>query len=219
MSGTTVNSKAPAVSRPLWAAPAAVPGKVWRRLKRWCRHRFQNRNHVFAHHGPFEPVPNPTCRVVRYDRYDDIPEEVRAGIRRHRDRTAVDKDRFEMEQKAALWVAFIDSEPAGLLFGRRGGAFRTWFVPLRNKDIVLFRGVTFPPYRGRGVMPTLTRTAMHDCLSPGDTAYCDCRVYNTASMRCIEKAGFTHIATMRAIRRRHALGTADAVRDRQRRAP
>ena len=45
------------------SAPAvlAIPGRIWRRLRRYYRRYFQNRNHVFVHRGPFPPEHRDDC--------------------------------------------------------------------------------------------------------------------------------------------------------------
>jgi ribosomal protein S18 acetylase RimI-like enzyme len=161
---------------------------------------------VFRHSGPFRTPPPELCSIQRFDALEQVAAATLSAIEAQTGLRSLATDRFELDHQAILWIAFIGDQPAGMLFCRQGGDFRKWFVPLMDTDIVLFRGRTFPEFRGRGVMPALISNAMHAMLRDGGAAYCDCRVYNTSSMRCITKAGFTRIATMRPISRDDALG-------------
>ena len=178
---------------------------TWRTVERY-RRWFQNRNHVFRHSGPYEAVADGAVRFVRYAEHRAVPAEVLAVIKRHGGERALGKDRAEMQCGAALWVAFIGDEVAGTSMSRRGRDFRSWFVPLADEDIVIFRNRTYPEHRGKGVCPRMMRHIMHTELAEGGMAYVDCRVYNKPSIRSIEKAGFELMATMKPITREAALG-------------
>lgn len=178
-----------------------LPGKVWRRLRRYYRRYFQNRNHVFVRRGPYPLAERDDCSFHCYPCFDDVPVEVRRAIITRRGRDVLETDRRELDEGAVMWIAEIHGTPASVLFTRRGGLFRDWFVPLDVDDMVIFRVRTDPQYRGRGLAPSLMRRAMAESLSSDSRAYVDCRVYNRPSIRSIEKAGFERIATMRPIER------------------
>lgn len=185
----------------------ALPGKAVRRLRRYYLRYFQHRNHVYVHRGPFPPEHRDDCTFHRYERFEDVPPEVREAIIAAGGQKALDTDEREMRQNGVMWAAFCDGGLASVLFTRCGAYFRQWFVPLEDGDVVIFRVRTYPQFRGRGIAPSLMRHAFHECLSDGGAAYIDCRVYNHPSIRSIEKAGFEHIATMKPISRQEAFGT------------
>ncbi len=114
-------------------------------------------------------------------------------------------DHSELEQNGIMWAAFLDKQLTGVLFTRRGIHFNRWFVKLQHDDIVIFRVRTYPEFRGQGIAPALMNYAINNSLASGDNAYIDCRVYNKPSIRSIEKAGFSLIATMKPISRAQAL--------------
>ena len=180
-------------------------GKVLHRLTRYYQKSFRNRNYIFVHQGPFEPVKNPICEFARYKSFDEVPRDVREAIERYGGQKALETDRREMEQDSIMWVAFLGQQLTGVLFTRRGVDFQRWFVKLQDDDIVIFRVRTYPEFRGRGIAPSLMRYAMNSLLHKGNNAYIDCRVYNRPSIRCIENAGFSMIATMKPMLREEAV--------------
>lgn len=210
---TTTNSSgmnsaptANAPRQPITPRLSALPGKVLRRLQRYYRRYFQNRNYVFVHRGPFPPEHREDCHFKRYSTFEQIPSQVRDGfIATGRDQVLA-CDRRELDEGATMWAVFIGDELASVIFTRQSGAFRRWFVELGENDIVFIRGRTDIRFRGRGLLPSLMRYAMHNCLKEGGSAYLDCRVYNKPSIRAIQKTGFSCIATMKPLSRQDAFG-------------
>jgi hypothetical protein len=167
---------------------------------------FYRRNHVYQldWNLPFVPSP-PGFRVERYAGSGALSAELRGAVLRTLGPERLVGDLREMKHAAVLWVGYLDGELAGLSMTRRGAHFRRWFVPLNPEDIVVIRNQTAPTFRGRNVCPALMRRAIAEELKSGGTAYCDCRVYNHASIRSIEKAGLRRIATCRPLSRAEAL--------------
>lgn len=191
-------------------SPRSMPMRLVARVIRYMHNRyrrwFQHRNHIFVHTGPFLPVESSDVAFVAFDRFDEIPERIREAMRSYSGDRALEMDRVELDHGATMWAAMLGGEPVGMLFLRRGRCFAKWFVPLCSDDLVIFRMRTYPEFRGRGIAPLLMKQAMHAMLDPGDKAYIDCRVYNTASIRSIEKAGFVRVAALKPISRAEALG-------------
>lgn len=183
-----------------------VGGKVWKRFARYYNKLFRNRNYVFIHRGPFQAPQTDFCEFRSYATYEEIPQEILYAMELHSGAESLETDRREIEQSAVLWVAICDTQPAGVLFTRRGRDFKRWFVPLEREDIVIFRMKTFPEFRGKGIAPALMSFAMRESLNPPDCAYIDCNIFNTPSIRSIAKVGFSQIATMKPISRKQALG-------------
>lgn len=179
--------------------------KLFRKIIYYYQELFQKRNHVYVHQGPFRPVRSSFCEFVRYIHFDQIPKSICEAIVRLEGMETLDMDRQELDQEATMWVALVDQNLASVLFTRRGCHFKHWFVELLNDDIVLFRVRTYPEHRGRGIASSLMRFAMHNSLKQGDRAFIDCRVHNKPSIRCIQKAAFNRIATMKPISREKAL--------------
>ena len=189
-----------------WQQDRPFLSKVKGRLLRTYRKWFKEKHYVFVHRGPFELSRCLVCKVDQYRAVEDIPEVVRKFVRERSGERAFCRDQMELQDRAIVWVARIGEMPAGFLFARRGSDFRRWFVQLSDHDYVFYRGRTYPEFRGRGVMPCLIAVALHDVMNSNAAAYCDCVVSNHSSRRCIEKAGFQLIGTMKPIRREDALG-------------
>lgn len=186
--------------------PLTLPARAWRRfLHRHYRPRFCRQNYIFRHEGPFPPEKRIDCTFEHYQSFEELPEHVIEDMKISGLGTRFDMDRRELEEHATLWIAFVDNHFASRMFTRKGQYIGRWFLDLRPEDIVFFRGLTHPDYRGRGLLPSLIRHAAHEALGHLDYAYTDCRTYNKAAVRCIEKIGFSRVAVMKAITREWAL--------------
>lgn len=183
-----------------------IAGRICRRLRSYYQNWFQRRNHIFVHKGPCALNPASSCEYRHFDNADTIPKKVWDAIEFYGGTKASATDRRELSQSAIMWTAFVNNQLAGVLFSRQGRFFKHWFVPLHDEDIVLFRMRTYPEFRGQGVAPSLLCHAISRLLSSGNKIYVDCRVYNAPAIRCIEKAGFVRIATMKPLARDEAMG-------------
>lgn len=173
--------------------------RVGRRLAAAFNAAFRRKNHVFRFEGPPAPVGVPV-EVERYDRPESVPEDARAALGER----AWTQDAWELKEGAVLWVGRCEGIVASAWMSRPGERFRAWFVPLAPKDIVLFRGRTFPEQRGRGVSPAVMREIVARELPPGAQAYVDVSIHNRPSIRAVEKAGFRRIATLKPVTRKEA---------------
>lgn len=205
----------PTASQPDSTAPAAarrnlltrvVRGVARRAVHAW-RETFQRRNYVFAcDAGAAPPLscaglviecwsgPEPPTGALAAELAALLPAEHLAV------------NNLELAEGAALWIGRLGGRIAGMSMSRPAGRYRRWFVPLGPADVVVFRNVTLPDFRGRGVCPDLMRHIVRAAVAPGGRALVDCRVYNHASIRSIEKAGFHRIATCAPLTRAEALG-------------
>lgn len=180
---------------------AAVLRALWHRLA-------QHRNYVFVHDRSLPAVGRPAGFSVEAIRG---PAELSPACRRELlslfGPQSLETDLWEVRHGAVLWLARIDGRLCGASLSRRGRWFRTWFVPLNPEDLVIFRNRTAPEFRGRGLCPALMNWIIdHEQAGTDARGYVDCRIYNRASIRSIEKAGFRRIATMKPLRRKDALG-------------
>jgi len=193
-----------------WVQVSGVKGvgiKILRRLRRYYRQWFQqSRNHVFVKHGPFEPVSDPPCEIVRFDRFEDIPASLKEAFLAQEGQTGLATDRFEMDHGAIMWVGLVDGQLAHRKLIRYGKDFKRWFVDLKENDIVVFRANTYPNYRGLGIGPAISAHLMYSLLRNGGKVYTDCNVNNAPAIRATLKNGYEIIATMKPISREQALG-------------
>lgn len=179
-------------------------GRFSTRLVAAYRRLFQHRNHVFRRPGLTDaavPADLVIERVTLAEFKPDLEAELAATFGPGRPAG----DRLELQHGAVLWLGRIGGVLAGVSVSRDGAHFARWFVPLKPADIVIFRNATATAFRGRGVCPALMRNAIVHEVGAGGHAYVDCRIYNHASIRSIEKAGFARIATCRPLRQADVL--------------
>lgn len=172
----------------------------WRAARHW--------NYVFVYDSPRVVWDGATwMSVTRLGQPEQLSITLRIELEKAVGAERVAMDAWEMEHGAALWVARVDGRIAGLSMSRRGDRFRKWFVPLTCDDVVIFRNMTLPGFRGRGVCPSLMRHILKEERRPRGRAFIDCRVYNLASIRSIEKAGFRRIGKSRPLSQMEVLGS------------
>ncbi len=191
-------------------APPGTKGfiiKGSRKLRQYYRRWFQKTKHyVFMHLGPFDPPINPSCSFASYERFDDIPDTVKDAIIANEGKASLENEKFEMKHGASMWVGFVEGQLAHIILIRYGKEFDRWFVHLDDQDIVMFRGRTYPEYRGQGILGTAIKHIMHILLQDGGKAFTDINVHNISSIRGILKFGFENIAKIKPISRKQALG-------------
>lgn len=182
-----------------------LPFRAWRRLTWAYRRRFQSDHQVFVRRSPFPAEIRPDVQFLRFEHFEEVPESVRQAIIANQDQRALEKDEREIRDHSLMWVAIVDDKVASACHSRKGKFFRTWFVPLNDDDIVLFRARTYPEFRGRGIIPSIYRHIMHQELPESARAFADCAEYNKASRRSLEKAGFQLVTVAKPITREWAL--------------
>ena len=105
----------------------------------------------------------------------------------------------EFRRNSVFWVASLNGLVVASQFSRSGKCFRRWFLPLHDDDVVVFGGATTPIARRKGIMAFMISHHVRQERKPNAGAYADCAIWNEASMRCIEKAGFRRIARFRPL--------------------
>jgi GNAT superfamily N-acetyltransferase len=185
--------------------PGILLGKIRRRLTRYYRQWFCQQNYIFRHDGPFSREDRSDCTFECYESFDKLPKEVKTDICADGGPSRLETDKLELSENAVIWIAFVDGRVATTVFTRKGKHFRRWFLELQQEDVVVFRLRTHPDFRGQGFAPSLIRYAVSVIADKAGSAYIDCRTYNKPSKRCIEKAGFTCVATKKTIKREWAL--------------
>lgn len=167
--------------------------QVWRRL-------FRNRHHVYIWDETCAPPAEVSgLSVVGCECEADLPEDFLRILEQRQGQRGLDTLRNEFRKRSILWLGTVDDEPVGYIWTRRGSGYSRWFIPLNDDDLVLFAMVTMPDWRGRGIAPALVRNLFSNRPSEESKLYGDIPVWNKASIRVSEKAGFRRFATMKPI--------------------
>ncbi|MCH8822881.1 MAG: GNAT family N-acetyltransferase [Planctomycetes bacterium] len=167
--------------------------KVTRRL-------FYYRQYVYKHSNRNAIYPVIAgLRVEYYCQIDEVPQHIVDSILHEEGFFYLNTIRQEFEQNGQLYVGVLHERTVALMWVRKGKYIEQWFVPLTDEDYVLYGMLTFPQYRGRGLIRALAFEAMRKYGDMGGTAHIDCRVWNRSSIRAIEKLGFEKIATARPL--------------------
>jgi hypothetical protein len=171
------------------------------------RRLFQHHNYIFRYTPDGPPPARPKgLEILRFADFTAVPDSLMAQLCAFRGPRYCNCVQQELRRGAILWVGIQDNIGVASQFTRRGSQFRHWFLPLLPDDLVVFGGSTAPSARGQGIMPYMIFDHVRCELRGGSCAYADCKVWNAASIRCIEKAGFRRIATMKPLSRRESAG-------------
>ena len=142
----------------------------------------------------------PAADGLRLDRYggpEEVPDAFFEAAEAEEGPNALRRVRAEFADAGVLWVPRLAGRPAGYQWTRRGDLVVPWHVPLGPETTLIFSVVTFRPYRGRGV----ARRAMFEICRrevPTDgRAVGESFVWNRASVRMFEKAGFRRLSEHR----------------------
>ncbi len=150
--------------------------------------------------------------IISYMKKEDIPGEVLDSLKEfvlkkgmHDDfaRYYLDQSLYLFQEGAMMHVAMVKNEPAAYLWsmtntGNHSPYFS--FFPLLPEDVLVFGGTVLPSRRGQGLMPMLIRHGASLAKGAGKKrVYATCKTWNTASRRCIEKAGLKEFCVARGI--------------------
>lgn len=141
------------------------------------------------------PVPEPDDRlwVGRYARPEEVPPEFYRAVEGEDGAAAVGRFLDEFIEAGVLWVPWLAGRPAGYQWTRRGDRARPWRIELGAEATFLLSLVTFRPFRGQGVASrTLTEVCRRE-VADGGRAVGQAFVWDTASVRTFEAAGFRRI--------------------------
>jgi len=101
---------------------------------------------------------------------------------------------------AILYIVRAD-RAASILWAKPGHLVRKdWYIPLSETDLVLYGWETRPEMRGRGLIGIAIAAAARDHAQHFDRLLADVRIWNSASIRAMEKAGFQRIGEFAPLR-------------------
>ncbi|MBN1764018.1 MAG: GNAT family N-acetyltransferase [Sedimentisphaerales bacterium] len=91
-----------------------------------------------------------------------------------------------------LWMGQLDGKLAGICWSCSRKKRSDYFVPLEESDATILSCFVLPVFRGRKIYPSMLETMVNTLLSRDQicNVYIDCKSWNTASIRGIQKAGF-----------------------------
>jgi hypothetical protein len=167
-----------------------VPITVFRKVWRWL---FLNRHFVFSRSlaiSSAAPALVPGLRIERFASAIEVPVRLMEQLLAEEGPHRAAWIRSEFETHGILWLGVLDDNVVAYQWCRRGAFICHWFVPLNDDDLVIFATVTFPRWRGRRISPAMMSQIIAYELRGQAKAYVDCKIWNKAAMRGIEKAGF-----------------------------
>lgn len=94
-----------------------------------------------------------------------------------------------------LWLGQLEGKTAGICWSNRQGRRDDYFVRLEETDATILSCFVFPTFRGKGIYPTMLEEMVNMLMRQDQICkvYVDCKSWNTASSRGIQKAGFVSI--------------------------
>lgn len=156
--------------------------------------------------GEIEPAGlPPECRIERYDRVSDVPEQLLARISElYSERLLLGYIQHRFELGAKLWCLKNGTNDLGYIWTIEGRSMKPrYFFPLLPRDVHFDDGLIFPPYRGKGLLDRLNRHVLRHCQSAGCArAFLEIHEWNASSMRSVAKTGFTRFGMARKSFRR-----------------
>ncbi len=169
--------------------------------RRWSR---ATDDRIIVWENPHDAEPQPAVGhapyglwVGRYDRPEDVPPTFYTSAEAEEGSSAIRRFLDEFADVGVLWVPWLAGRPAGYQWTRRGDRVRPWHFPLCSETTLLFSMVTFRPFRGRKVAGrTLTEVCRRE-VQAGGRVVGESFVWNTASVRTFESAGFRRLSVHR----------------------
>jgi RimJ/RimL family protein N-acetyltransferase len=145
-------------------------------------------------HNIYKP---PGLVIERYSTLNKIPFNVLSAL------TLSSSSQMNLEVEVTqrfskgceMWLGHFDGSFAGICWSRSRVARDDYFLPLDRQDAVFSSCFVLPSSRGKGVFPYMLQSIFKTLSNYEqiDKAYIDCKSWNLASVRGIEKAGFVFI--------------------------
>ena len=151
--------------------------------------------------APIEPPDRPDVTAQPFSGWDQIPKATQSEIESNRRHFSWDTKEW-MARGWLLWVATVNGKLASVSWTLRGSQCDDYFIALLPDDGVLWWTVTLPEWRGRGLGPHLYLHMSAHLQRQGATrVYVCCGDWNTASVQCIRKSGYSRIGVAHQNRR------------------
>lgn len=174
------------------------------RLRREARNRFRfNRDVIFARdllQGGLDDHPlSEEHRVERYDKSTGVPEGMLKRISEEYSEEIVKEYVSQrLEKGACLWCLVKDAEHMSYTWALSGRAMKPHYFPLGERDLHLFDGYTFPPFRGRGLNVVLLDHVLKHYRDRGFVrALLETHEWNAPVIKMVPKNGFVKIGLAR----------------------
>jgi len=179
-----------------WKARIAVVQHQYRKLLR--------RTHILYSIEPSESGPRlfvlpSDLRIVRMTAISSLEGTDRRAVEQFGGPVLWKKFRAQIERGEQLWICRIGQKLAGVCWSVPGRKIDRYFVPLGERDALVWKCFTLPAFRGRGVYPATLRRAVTQLRIEGvRRVFADTQDWNAASRRGLEKAGFVAWGRARA---------------------
>lgn len=94
-----------------------------------------------------------------------------------------------------LWIGRLNGRVVGTCWSRKHHRRSVYVVRLNETDAVILSCFVPPEFRGRGIFPAMLEKMVRVMMDEDGTArvFIDCRAWNAASSRGIQKARFTFL--------------------------
>lgn len=177
-------------SEGVWSAAQDAATRAWRRV-------FRHRQLVFelsADAAAELAAPTARAQIHTYREPAELSPALRAEFTAHHGPSFVAYVETTLRNGATLYVLQDDDHIASLLWAKRGDRVSNWYVPVGASDVILYGWWTDPHRRGQGLIRLLIAAATRDALPQARRFLADVRVWNTPSIRAMERVGFRRIA-------------------------
>lgn len=177
---------------------------LFQRLRREARNRFRyNRDIIYSRdllRGGLDDHPLPEeYRVVEYDKSTGLPEKLIKRIGEEYSEEIVQNYVSQrLEKGACLWCLESDADHMSYSWALTGRAMKPYYFPLGERDLHLFDGYTFPPFRGRGLNVILLDHVLKRYRDLGFVrALLETHEWNVPVIKMVPKNGFVRIGLAR----------------------
>jgi len=132
--------------------------------------------------------------VRRYSMPYEVDEQEKTAIEKFGGKFLWLQFEQDLQHGDDLWIGYLGGAIAGICWSTRPQNVDRYFVPLGEKDMVIRKCFTFPSCRNRGVYSSTLQYMIAALRAEGaERIFIDCRSWNGASCRGIEKAGFARM--------------------------
>jgi hypothetical protein len=137
----------------------------------------------------------PGLTIERYSTRDAVDPAILETLARGIDGRIIRQVDDLFSKGCELWLGRIDGAIKGVCWSRSHTRRSDYFVPLKETDATILSCFVFPECRGKGIYPAMLETMVSLLFAQDQirNVYIDCKSWNIASVRGIQKAGFVSI--------------------------